>query len=463
MKIKKNKTNKTNKTNSTNKTTRKSRKSNKLRGGQVRPQVGEYDPAPFWDGIIPNAERQAIIDRLKDLVGGSSRRALLCEEVNDLIPAFQNNPYVPIELPEPSAVMGNGAKQYVIGKNSYFVTTDDDAAKLKEMLQGEAMTIWNERHKMMCATLLLLGIISSKLQSSGNKFIIVAKGGLGIALASSQLLGDKMTIPVRDLDFKVIKNPTAAKGKYETGAAEAIAENVCYIVQWFLKQIVSEGYDISIDSPKTANPTGYNAIFKISIKPRSGEFFPILDIDFGYTKNMIYFEGLSNISGSLPIRGGAQMPVSFIFQNIGRMLTEKLYYYAQYLFIRDQLANPGYINALKSMRKKGYNSLFGTVAYELITREGMPTEVIRFNGEPITIEQCDWFLGKFQRAIHLLTNIIVEVDKTIDKTDLLATMRDVVSHFILTIPELANQPAVPNLIPFWVRVVRSLYPPVAHV
>lgn len=444
MKIKTNKTNKKNKTNKTNKTNKKvkMRKRNRTykRGGQVRPSVGAYDPSPFWEMMIPNAERERIIDRLKYLITGTSSTALLCKEVNDLIPAFQNNPYVPIDLPEPAAIMGNGAKQYVIGKNSYFVTTDDDAAKLKERLQSEAREIWNERSNMMCATLLLLGIISSKLERSGNQFIIIAKGGLGIALASSQLLDDKMTIPVRDLDFKVIKNKMAAKGKYEKGGAGELAQNVCYIVQWFLKQIVSESYDISIDSPKSANPSGYNAIFKISIRSRSGEFFPILDMDFGFTTDMHYFDRLSDISGLVPIGGGAQLPASFLFQNVRLMLTEKLYFYAQYLFLRDQLANPIYINAVKSMRN---NTPFGTLARD------ERTGVITFNGEPITIEQCDWFLEKFQRAIHLLTNVIVESDDAAIHG--LASKQNQVFYSTPPLPQALR-----------IRVVQSLYPPETH-
>ena len=453
MKIKPNKKNKTNKTNTgkRNNTRRKNnaRKRNKTykRGGQP---VAAYNPSPFWDTMISNAERERIINRLKYLITGSSSTAPLCKEVNDLIPAFQNNPYIPIKLPEPAAIMGNGAKQYIIGTESYFVTTDDDAAKLKERLQGNSRAIWNERSKMMCATLLLLGIISSKLERSGNQFIIVAKGGLGIALASSQLLDDKMMIPVRDLDFKVIKNQMAVKSKYEKGAAGRLAQNVCYIVQWFLKQIVSEGYDISIESPKTVNLGGYNAIFKISIRPRSGEFFPILDLDFGYTKNTHYFDGLSNISGLVPIGGGAQMPVSFIFQNVGSMLTEKLYYYAQYLFLRDQLANPIYINALKSMRNKTDNSLFGAISYELTTMGGVPTYLIKFNGDPITIEQCNWFLEKFQRSIHLLTNVIVESDDAAIHG--LASKQNQVFY---------STPPLPH--DLRIKVVQSLYPPETQV
>ena len=452
MKIKTNKTNKKNKTNKTNKTnmgkrnnTRKrnnnrktsriSRKSNKLTGGQERLS---YDPSPFWDTMIPTAEREPIVNQLKYLISGSSKkRSLLCEEVNKLIPAFQNSPYVAIELPEPVA-KENGRTQYVIGGISYFVTTDDDVARLKERLQGNAISIWNECNNMTCAALILFGIISSKLQSSGNQFIIAARGGLGIALAGSQLPEDKMImVPVRDLDFKIIKNQTTARGAFDPWAAGALAQNTCSIVQWFLKQIVSDGYDILLGSPQTANPVGHDAIVKISVKPPSGAFFPILDIAFGYAQDMQYYNGLSEISGFVPIGGGAQMPVSFIFQNVHLMLTEKLYFYAQYLFLRDKLAN---INSLNKIN----TTPFGTIAYY------RRTGVITFNRDPITIEQCEWFLEKFQRSIHLLTNIIVEADDTAIHG--LASKQNQV--FYSTPPQLP-----PDL---RIRVVQSLYPSDAH-
>jgi hypothetical protein len=243
-------------------------------------------------------------------------------------------------------------------------------------------------------------------------------------------------LTVRDLDFKVIKNQMTARGAFDPLAAGALAQNTCSIVQWFLKQIVSDGYDILLGSPQTANPVGHDAIVKISVKPPSGAFFPILDIAFGYAKDMQYYNGLSEISGFVPIGGGAQMQVSFIFQNVHLMLTEKLYFYAQYLFLRDKLAN---INSLNKIN----TTPFGTIAYY------RRTGVITFNREPITIEQCDWFLEKFQRAIHMLTNIIVEADDTAIHG--LASKQNQV--FYSTPPQLP-----PDL---RIRVVQSLYPPAA--
>jgi hypothetical protein len=432
MKIKTNKTNNNRKTNKTNKKrkthkkTRALRKSNKLRGGQV-------------GALIPEAERGLILNRLQYLVRNSSSRALLCEDVQSLIPAFQNTPDVPVKLPKPVAIMGNGAKQYIIGTESYFVTTAEEAGPLIKRLQAESAAIWSERSRITCATLLLLGIISSKLQRASQPFIIVAKGGLGVALATSQLPGDTELVSVSDLDFKVVKNPKVVSGKYDPMAGLSLSLHICYTIQWFLQQIVSEGYSISVLDPSTRGKVGgYQDMVKISLRAPNKILFPFLDMDFGdYEKNKHYLDNLSEISGSVPIGGGTQMPVSFLFQNVKLMLTEKLYFFAQYLFLRDQLANPSYINALKSMRN---NTPFGTLAYD------PHTGAITFNDEPVTVERCDWFLEKFQRAIHLLTNIIVEADDTAIHG--LASKQNQV--FYSTPPQLPQD--------LRIRVVQSLYP-----
>ena len=481
MKIKTNKTNKKNigkrnntrkttntrKTNNKGKTYRISRKSNKLIGGQM-------------GALIPLLEGQRIVNRLQYLatmqylVTSSSRREPLCEEVQELIPAFQNTPDAPVNLPEPVAIMGNGSKQYIIGTESYFIKTAEEATILINKLQSESAAIWEERSRITCATLLLLGIISSKLQRTGYPFIIVAKGGLGVALVSSQLPGDTESVSVGDLDFKVVKNPKVASGKYHPGAGLYLSLHICYFIQWVLEQIVGEGYSISVLDPTTRKKVcGYQDMVKISLRAPNKMLFPFLDMDFGgYEKNKHYFENMSEISSSVPIGGGAQMPVSFIFQNRERMLTEKLYYYAQYLFLKEQLAGANYINFIKlnpstnTILPTGATSPsvcsnffpFGKVAYEAPSQK-FPDGVIMFNGEPITIEDCLRFLNKFKRSINLLTDAIIEADKTIDKTNLSVTRRNIARDLILQIPNLG----LSKFAPLRLKLLDNLYPETARV
>jgi hypothetical protein len=358
----------------------------------------------------------------------------------------------------------------------------------------------------MCATLLLLGIISSKLERAGSPLIIVAKGGLATALVVSQLQSlDTETVPVGDLDFKVIENPKFGEGKYNSLAGHNLSLEICYLILWFLKttqeaskkpsQIIGRGYDISILDLTEKKRVGYNEFIKLSLKAPNGKKLPVLDMDFGeYNKNRQYFEELSNISGSVPIGGGAQMPVSFIFQNNERMLAEKLFYYQQYLFLKNQLEDEKFTSYIKShveinlqrirdevnmklkrirdeanINKKNkmilsassmpiinYNFKgIGTLTYELSVPEGgfsegeVPEGEFKFNGERLTGEICQWFLQKFKRSIHILTNALIPAGTT----NLLETKRQIVERLTPQISELGEFGTLLRS-----KVVNSLYP-----
>ena len=468
MKIKTNKTNKTNKSkkNNTRKTNNKGR--TYRRGGQVKPRVRgapvnlsqppraayparqgkqNYNPRKPYVGLIPDAQLHGMVNWLKQ-----STELSICAEVSKLIPAFQNTPDVPVKLPEPVAIMGNGAKQYIIGTESYFIKTAEEATPIINKLQAESAAIRIERSRITCATLLLLGMISYRLQKSRNKFIIVAKGGLGVAIMSSNL------VSVGDLDFKVVKNPFF-RGEYDPAEGLHLSLYICNLIGSVLQQIVGQGYSISVLDPTTrGRVSGYQNIVKVSLRGPNGELYPFLDMDFGdYEKNKHYFENMRMIPKSIPIGG----PVSLIFQNAGLMFTEKLYYYAQYLFLKDLLADTEYINNLKSARNKADISPFGTITYESTINEGMPADVIKFNGEPITGAECARFLEKFKRSINLITDAIIAVN-TVDKSalSLNALRRDVVDDFMLHIPELPLQSGVPKLVQLRLQILNSLYPEV---
>ena len=96
-----------------------------------------YLPSPFWDKLFTLDEINNIIAMLK--------QPSLCDEVIRFLPAFENKP---LELIVSSAgVMRNGMMVFSDDKQKQ---TDD----------------WNERCNTICSTLVILGIISSKMQTS---------------------------------------------------------------------------------------------------------------------------------------------------------------------------------------------------------------------------------------------------------------------------------------------------------
>lgn len=457
---------------------RRAKKTNNMRGGVVLSE-DKYNPSTFWEGLIPDAERKRIVIQLNYL--GSAR---LCNEIQDVIPAFVNKP-----VEHPTLTVEPDGISYRFGENVYYPRSDAERKNIETSLQGHGEANWAERSKIMCATLLLLGIISSKLERANSPFIIVAKGGLGTALVVSQLQSlDTETVPVGDLDFKVIQKPEIVGGEYDPLAGKMLSLEICYLIRWFLKQtqtvskkpsqVIGTGYDISILDLTEKKRVGYNEFIKVSLRALNGEKMPVLDMDFGeYSKNIQYFEGLSKISGSVHIGAGAQMPVSFIFQNNERMLAEKLLYYQQYLFLKNQLEDDKFTSNIKSHVEINLNRIndeakmksspssipivnynfkgIGNLTYELLVPVGgfpegqVPEGEFKFNGEKITVKLCDWFLQKFKRSIHILTNALMPADAT----DLLKSKRQVIEQLTPQISELGELGALLHS-----KVVVSVYP-----
>jgi hypothetical protein len=328
-----------------------------------------YSPSPFWDNLFTPEEIQNIIEMLK--------RPSICDEVVGLLPAFENKP---LELiVSPTGVMRNGMMVFSDDKQKQ---TDD----------------WNERCNVICSTLIILGIISSKMQSTKQDYAIISKGGLSVALMLSQLTINHIKVPVNDLDFKII--PTT-KILYVPEHANNLAMHIGALVQHILAQVInkSKGYEMKLLAPSsTVQSLVYKDLVKLSLKPRDSGYIPILDLDFGdFKKSIKYFDTLFDINGELPANAETRFPVRFVHQSDLHMLGEKLYYYAQYFFIKEELNH----KQSKMLRA----SPFGDIQYDHATKSMM------HNDTHVTSERCDDFLIKFKKSILLLTNAMIESSK----------------------------------------------------
>jgi hypothetical protein len=296
-----------------------------------------------------------------------------------MLPAFENKP---LELiTSTTGVMRNGMMVFSDDKQKQ---TDD----------------WNERCNMICSTLIILGIISSKMHTTKQDYVIISKGGLSVALILSQLTSNNIKVPINDLDFMIIPTTNLL---YVPERANNLAMHIGALVQHILSQIVSKnkGYEIKLLAPSSVvQSLVYKDLVKLSLKPRDSGYIPILDLDFGdYTKSSKYFDELFHIGGELPANADAQVrfPVNFVHQSDLRMLAEKLYYYAQYFFIKEVLNH----KQSKMLRA----SPFGDIQYN------HSSNAMMHNDTYVTAERCDDFLIKFKKSILLLTNAIIESSK----------------------------------------------------
>lgn len=334
----------------------------------ARGLTSPYSPSAFWGKLFTPEDIKNIIEMLKS--------PLLCNEVMGLLPAFENKPLVLID--SEAGVMRDGMMVYSDNKQKQ---TDN----------------WTERCNAICRTLIILGIVSSKMQTTKQDYAIISKGGLSVSLMLSRLTREQIKVPINDLDFKIIPITDIP---YVQEHANNLAMHICALVQHILSQVITrdKGYEMKLLPPTTTGRSvGYKDLVKLSLKPHDSGYVPILDMDFGdYTKDSKYFNDVLRIDGELPRTDASQLPfpVRFIYQITKLMLAEKLYYYAQYFFIKEELKNKQY-NGIRA-------SPFGDIQYDA------KTGITMHDGNPITSERCDEFLIKFKKSISLLTDAIIE-------------------------------------------------------
>jgi hypothetical protein len=332
----------------------------------ARGLTAPYSPSVFWGKLFSLEEIKNIIIMLKS--------PLICNEVMGLLPAFENKPLVLIE--SEAGVMRDGMMVY-----------SDDKQKQTDN--------WTERCNAICRTLIILGIISSKMQTTKQDYMIISKGGLSVSLMLSRLTREQIKVPINDLDFKIIPTTNIP---YVPGHANNLAMHICAFVQHILSQVISrdKGYEMKLLPPMTTGrAVGYKDLVKLSLKPHDSGYIPILDMDFGdYTKDSKYFDDVLRIDGEMPAATHLPFPVRFIYQSTRLMLAEKLYYYAQYFFIKEDLQNKQH-GRLRA-------SPFGDMQYDPLSG------TIMHDGNQVTAERCGEFLIKFKKSILLLTAAMIE-------------------------------------------------------
>jgi hypothetical protein len=220
---------------------------------------------------------------------------------------------------------------------------------------------------LLCAALLVFGIISKKMEQQDYK--IIFKGGKAIQLVLGQI-PQSTVYQSEDIDVLVMPKDSS----YNMELVKNLSGHITYLVKWFLKiklpqtpGLVRENIiDISVLRPNPNNPRSNPFIFKLSYIQQIGGFKPISDIDFKEIPENIkpFFEKSVNYQFLI---SELDERVTFTCPNIVALLEEKLYYYALYTEFKSLLLER------QPIRKSGY--------------------------ETLTVDECNRLLDKFSRAI----------------------------------------------------------------
>ena len=359
----------------------------------ISDKLTEYQPFPFWDKLFTSEELKQIVDMLKSEV---------CSEVKEIIPAFEIKALV--KFPEPVEEMSDGVNVYNIDNIIHYTRNQEEVDRLKASYDVDLPA----KSKIMCATLMILGIISSKMQTTNQEYTLVAKGGVAVSFALSNLTSGDIRVPINDLDFKIISTSVKQPDE-QPNPAFVLAKHIGGLVAWLLKEVIRDGYSISTLVPsEKSQQTGYKDIVKLSVKRPDGKYIPILDLDFGnnvYEVN--YFKSTFRIQDKIPKESGVQ--VSYIYQSDRQMLGEKIYYYTKYFILRTRLVDNDIVRRLRL----NPTSLIRTPDLTTLTYERSTDRVmIEYKGEIIDVAMCDRFLEKFKRSILLLVTAITQTNKT---------------------------------------------------
>lgn len=247
---------------------------------------------------------------------------------------------------------------------SYYVPTKNEPYMSFGNLIYDQNMDFSYYNILLCATLLVYGIISDKM--SGQDYDLIFKGGKATQLVLSGIenIDEYKT---EDIDVLVMQKPDIP---YNSQNIQNLSGHVAYFVKWFL-QIPNSPFNISLLEPnpenKRANPYIYKLSYIKQTKKRDykrqimvDDFKPFSDIDFKETPENIkpFFDTSTEYVFNIP---ELKTKVLFKCPNLGSLLDEKLYYYAK---------------------------------YKKIIQDNKPV-----NEEGLTIEECERFLEKFKRAI----------------------------------------------------------------
>jgi len=234
---------------------------------------------------------------------------------------------------------------------------------------------------MLCACLILYGILSDRMV--GEKYSLLLKGGKAIQLVLAQIPKNIKQYTSEDIDIMV--KPTDDKS-YDRDEIKNLASHIGYLLKWFLSSPTLKT-NISVLLPPTEpNPKTNPNIVKLSYEKtvkrpnyRTGTqdsvYKALSDIDFKELPAELapYFNQVHKYEFYIE---ELQTDVLFVCPHMGALIDEKLYFYSKYM------------------------------KYKILLYEGK--KITDPTYENVTIDECDYFLNKFSKAIKGLTYGLVQ-------------------------------------------------------
>jgi hypothetical protein len=214
-----------------------------------------------------------------------------------------------------------------------------------------------------CFITLFYGIILNRLYETKQDYLFIFKGGRALQLSLVGIENIEKYFS-EDTDILIIPNPHEGD-KYDIIKMENLSEHIAYLIKWMIPE------EINVIVTLPTNPKNVNKHITKLLYNDKKIFKALSDIGFEEINQDIrkYFDYPSYS----PIYiASFEIIALFITPKLDDILSEKLFYYAKYLKLKDLL------------EKK---------------------QPIKYSF--LTIEECDYLLFKFKRAILKLVEAII--------------------------------------------------------
>jgi hypothetical protein len=258
---------------------------------------------------------------------------------------------------------------------TYYVQTTNEVYTQREIIYNDLNIDFTHYNMMLCACLILYGILSDRMV--GEKYSLLLKGGKAIQLVLAQIPNINQYTS-EDIDIMV--KPTDDKS-YDRDEIKNLASHIGYLLKWFLSSPTLKT-NISVLLPPTepnakTNPNIVKLSYeKIVKRPnyRTGTqdsvYKPLSDIDFKELPAELapYFNQVHKYEFYIE---ELKTDVLFVCPHMGALIDEKLYFYSKYM------------------------------KYKILLEKGK--KITDPTYENVTIDDCDYFLNKFSKAIKGLT------------------------------------------------------------
>ena len=307
----------------------------------------------FWSSLFPGTELTDLKSKFDSLIESDlkikhTELCKLCEIVKTIIPAFH------------------------VGFES--VKNINGLTVFKQPKDIQNINI------VLCATMLLLGVIAKKLEKQDYTFMF--KGGKGVQLAFAHAVKkDKKKFEEyesEDIDLIIIPNKNSVS--YNADKAKELALNISYLIRWFFDSNYKDNLDSQI---MATNPN----VVKFAYQASVGNKTALMDIDFSKIpdENRPFYDGKIKMFHKKS-DGDLSEDMLFYFQSLEQQINEKLYYYLLYTKYKQMLQHRPVIEITDEKYKK------------------------------LTIRECVYYLTKFKKSLMaLLRSSGVGYSKFFDK------------------------------------------------